>query len=661
MCALPNANLPRMLAVDFSKTLDPFFADLFGEGVGYVAVSYGKVPNKVTFYEWPAQKDQLVADAERRNKTTNVFYCPVLRQTTDVTDKGGLSAEVSRPVEPMPCLWADVDLVDDEGNPKDVNHTLLQRLARKGAWRVQSGRRGHEHVYFPLAEPVDLAKFERLNKDLKNALGADHAQSHAKWLRLPTYLTHKPVLAAPREVMIAKAPTKRFFADELQDLICPQRTRKAREGRRQGTRTPGAQRATEARVRRLLRRYATEAGDKSDQFAAVVMAGVEDGVSLDRLEALLDGHPVTPDRYEGRLRQEIERVADGHDAPADDADLVDAEPTWVTFSDVQERKVEWLWYGWLPTGKLVMMDGDPGVSKSTLALTIAAHITRGKDWPDGRRCPEGDVILLSAEDDPDDTMKPRLRLAGAKMDRVHLLTEVRDGDVRRPPTLGDVGPMRQMIERFSAKLVIVDVFMSYVPGKADSHKDQDVRAFLMHLKNLAQETGCAFLMLRHLNKSGGSNAKHRGGGSIGITGQARAVWTVGEDHEQPDVKVLSSAKVNNAPKPRSLAYMLDFDEESETGRVRWIGESDLRADDLVTETTPKKDGTRRSEAETFLMGLLTDAGGSMPSAELTEAMVAAGFSTGTTQRAKKALGVKSKKNSMDGPWMSCLPDAHARA
>jgi hypothetical protein len=213
-----------------------------------------------------------------------------------------------------------------------------------------------------------------------------------------------------------------------------------------------------------------------------------------------------------------------------------------------------------------------------------------------------------------------------------------------------------MIEHFGAKLVVVDVFMSYVPGKADSHKDQDVSSFLMQIKKLASETGCAFLMLRHLNKSGGANAKYRGGGSIGITGQARAVWTIGEDPERPGVRVLSAAKVNNAPRPHSLGYELDFDEESETGRVRWVGESDLSADDLVTDHAAGRPAPKRKAAETALVRLLTEAGGSMPSADLTDAMEQAGFAANTISQARMALGVvPEKEKKRHGRWMCRLP------
>lgn len=252
-------NRSNALTLDFCATLEPFFADLFGGGVGYVALSFGKVPNKAVFYKWPVQKAEMLAEAERRSgQGENVFYCPALLQTTDTSPRGGLDAKYCQSVEPFPCLWVDVDLTDDDGNPKNVDHTLLHRLARRGAWRVRSGRQGNEHVYFPLVEAVDLATFERLNTDLKNALGADHAQSRVKWLRLPTFLSYKPVLPHPREVTIFSAPTKRWDADELASLITPQRSRSTSPGQRQGTRTRSAQSSTEARVRRLLSKHASD-------------------------------------------------------------------------------------------------------------------------------------------------------------------------------------------------------------------------------------------------------------------------------------------------------------------------------------------------------------------------------------------------------------------
>lgn len=412
-----------------------------------------------------------------------------------------------------------------------------------------------------------------------------------------------------------------------------------------------------------------ECGEGTERFRrhhALVGACKDAGFDLARTVAIVEQFPPSIEKFGWRSGGVDKAVNDswealGRSSTPTHRTEADGDLGLISMADVQETKVEWIWYGWLPLGKIVTMDGDPGVAKSTLALTIAAHITSGREWPDGSPCPEGSVIVMSAEDDLDDTVKPRLRLAGAKMERVFAFDEVRDDDGRtRLPNLGDVEELRARIKRTGAKLVVVDVFMSYVPTKSDSHKDQDVRGFLHPLKKLATDTGCSFLMLRHLNKSGGGNAKSRGGGSIGISGASRAVWTVGEDREQNGVRVLSSAKVNNAPKPGSLQYTLDFDEDSETGRIRWLGGSALSADDLVAENSVKESPSQRSEAEAKIIELLTEADGWMASVEFNEAMTEAGFKPATVSRARKELGIVPRKDpAMDGRWGVSLP-AHPR-
>lgn len=627
------------MIIDFSHTpgsTEQFLDAVYRSGEGYMAMSFkrrrtGEWHDEM--FEWPQDRQDVDREIARRvDAGWDVYACSNLMETAD--RRKGNAARV----------W----VLSFELDAKASDPSLLHQL---NAVCVASGTPDHQHVYVLLAEATDAATANRLTEAIAKAV----SPQVGKWednalLRVPDTKNFKT--EPPRSVRLRKPIGKRWSLDDLETLIASRTPKKAPIKRRQGTRAPGRQGATEAGVIALLDRYANVAqGERNQAFHHIVRAAAEEGMSQGVVQRLLTGHAAAG-RFEaeGRLQVEIERS--WPDDREDEAEFVS-----VTFSDVHERKVEWLWYGWLPVGKIVMMDGDPGVSKSTLALTIAGHVSAGREWPDGRPCSEGDVIVLSAEDDPDDTMKPRLRLAGAKMDRVHLLTEVREDGRSRPPTLADIGPLRRMIKHFSAKLVIVDVFMSYIPGKADSHKDQDVRAFLFKVKELASETGCAFLMLRHLNKSSGANAKYRGGGSIGITGQARAVWTVGEDPERPGVRVLSAAKVNNAPRPASIAYELDFDEDSETGRIRWAGLSELSADDLVTEHTTKTAAPRRGEAETALMGLLTDAGGSMPSADLTDAMEAAGHNSSTTHRAKKALGVESRKDAaMDGRWTSYLPN-----
>lgn len=162
----------RSFVADFSNAPDPidqFLDAVFGEGVGYVAVSFGRVPTTPTFYPWPADKERLLADVERRQAKDNVFFCPALRANEGalkLPENCAKDQSPSLPVEPMPCLWADVDLITKDGTPKSVNVELLHSL---GGIQVRSGTPGHVHWYGPLTESVGLDEFDRLNPAVKNA------------------------------------------------------------------------------------------------------------------------------------------------------------------------------------------------------------------------------------------------------------------------------------------------------------------------------------------------------------------------------------------------------------------------------------------------------------------------------------------------------------
>ena len=229
-------------------------------------------------------------------------------------------------------------------------------------------------------------------------------------------------------------------------------------------------------------------------------------------------------------------------------------------ADVKPERVEWLWSGWLPRGKPVTLDGDPGLGKSTLALEFTATVTAGGAWPDGTRCDyPGAVLLMSAEDGLADTVRPRLDAAGADVTRVHAIEGVPTIDesgevVLRPPTLADVSAVEEAIIHTDARLLIVDVIMAYLPSGTDSHRDQDVRRVLSRLASVADRTGCTVLLLRHLNKAKGGDPLYRGGGSIGIVGAARAGMLVAADPDDPERRVLASVKSNLGPPPESQAY-----------------------------------------------------------------------------------------------------------
>lgn len=319
----------------------------------------------------------------------------------------------------------------------------------------------------------------------------------------------------------------------------------------------------------------------------------------------------------------------------------------VTLATVAPERVTWLWEGRLPVGKLVVLDGDPSLGKSTLALTFAAHVSTGKPWPDGAPCTAGDVVIMSAEDGLADTVRPRLDAAGGDPARVHALTEVRyateEGELAtRPPTLADVEILRDLITRVRARLLVVDVLMAYLP-RSDSHRDQDMRAVLHPVAALAEETGCTVLLLRHLNKTPGGSAMYRGGGSIGIVGAARAAFLVAPDpdDETGETRVLASIKSNLAVTPAAMTYRLESAPDSHVARVVWLGESEHRADSLLSAPSDAEERTERDEAVEWLTAYLTDKGGAAPAAEVMKAARADGIAERTLKRARQRAGVTS--------------------
>lgn len=202
----------------------------------------------------------------------------------------------------------------------------------------------------------------------------------------------------------------------------------------------------------------------------------------------------------------------------------------VTFSDVKAKKMKWLWPKYLPQGKVVILEGDPGLGKSLITVDWCARLSTGAKWPDGsknvRPC---NTIILSREDDPEDTIKPRLLAAGADTKRVMFFDESLvegEGSALELSTEG-VQNLRRTIKAHNAKMVVIDVLMAYMTN--DAYRDQAVRKMLTPLSRLATETGCTFVLLRHLTKAKNKNAKYRGSGSIGILGAARMSYVVAED------------------------------------------------------------------------------------------------------------------------------------
>jgi len=325
-----------------------------------------------------------------------------------------------------------------------------------------------------------------------------------------------------------------------------------------------------------------------------------------------------------------------------------AGATTVRLSDVEPEKVNWLWPARLPAGKLVILDGDPGVGKSTLAVDIAARVSTGRGWPDGGTCPTGAVLILSAEDGLADTIRPRLDAAAGDPTRVHALTEIRyvgeDGQLRaRPPTLSDVDELEEAIRRTGALLVVVDVLMAFLPGGVDSHRDSDVRSVLHRLAALAERTGCVILLLRHLNKSSGGSPLYRGGGSIAFIGAARSALLAAVDPEDDSRRVLAVTKANLSAMPPALGYRLVDSAENGCARVDWLGPTGHSAGDLLRRVDDDDETAGpRDQAVDWLGEVLAD--GPLPAREVKALARSAGISDRTLDRARQRAQIVTERS-----------------
>jgi hypothetical protein len=327
-------------------------------------------------------------------------------------------------------------------------------------------------------------------------------------------------------------------------------------------------------------------------------------------------------------------------------------------SEIEVERIEWLWDGRIVLGKLNILDGDPGLGKTMLALDIAARVTNGDTMPDGSPGigPAG-VVYFTAEDGQGDTLRPRLEAADGDARLVQGVTTIKyigeDGKpVERMPTFRDLAIIKQATEAVGAKLVIFDPFMAYMSGGANSFRDQDVRAELAPLAHLAQERGVAVLFIRHLNKSSGGSALYRGGGSIGIIGAARSGLIVAQHPDDESHVVLSRSKGNFAMKPPDLEYSISANSGG-VPFITWHGESRYSAMALVSATQSDGDGrSGASEAVDFLLDALAE--GPRPSKELEAEARPLGITVKNLRNARQKLGIKPYRGGgigSDGQWM----------
>lgn len=335
----------------------------------------------------------------------------------------------------------------------------------------------------------------------------------------------------------------------------------------------------------------------------------------------------------------------------------------VRLSDVKPEPVTWLWEGYIPLGMLTVLDGDPGLGKSTVILDLASRLSRGDAMPDGSNGPTASgTVLLSAEDDLARVIRPRLDATGADLERVAVVRMWASVSEQREPTLSpkDLVEVERNVLELGALLVVVDPLMAYLPQDVDAHRDQDVRRVLSALRGLAERTGAAVVVVRHLNKAPGASPLYRGGGSIGIVAAARSGLLLAAEpgDSTNSVRVLASVKSNLAPPPASLRLRLTNAPGTAFARVSWEGASGHTAASLLELPPSPKDRSALDEAEGFLRELL--AAGPVMAREAEDEAKAGGISARTLRRARERLGVVPRKAGQPGEtgqhWQWALPE-----
>lgn len=351
-------------------------------------------------------------------------------------------------------------------------------------------------------------------------------------------------------------------------------------------------------------------------------------------------------------------------AGRDSADRI----TYRRASEIQAKPIHWLWQGRIARGKVSVLAGNPGLGKSQVTASMAAVVTTGGTWPVDRTvCDGGNVVILSAEDDAADTIRPRLEAAGADLLRVFILDAVVEGyradggEIQRAFNLKtDLSRLGAMLDEIGgAALIVIDPITAYL-GDADSHKNAEIRALLAPLSDLAAKHGAAVVCVSHLNKMGGGEALMRVTGSLAFVAAARSAWLVAKDLEDDTRRLFLPLKNNIGNDKNGLAFAVQSAQVKseagliETSRVMWEAEAvTVTANEAMIPQGDPDEQSATDEAQGWLRELL--GAGPMKAAEVQKEARQAGIGDKPLRRARERLGIKPTKRDFKGGWEWGLP------
>ena len=308
----------------------------------------------------------------------------------------------------------------------------------------------------------------------------------------------------------------------------------------------------------------------------------------------------------------------------------------IKMSEIQSQEVAWLWFPFIPYGKLTIVQGDPGDGKTTLVLNIAAKLSKGEGLDSKMKLTEPlNVIYQSAEEGLADTVKPRLETAGANCENISVIDE----SIKSLSMIDE--RLEEAVIRTKAKLLILDPIQAYLGGGMDMNRANEARDMTKRLSLLAEKYKCAILLIGHMNKAGGNKAAYRGMGSIDFFAVARSVLLVGRIEGEPDLRAVVQIKNNLAAFGHSKAFRL-----TETG-FEWIGDYEITADEVLGGIAPK---VNKLEQAKKMLRELAETSTSVQSSEIFDMAEDLNISKRTLENAKKELGIKARRIGNSWYW-----------
>lgn len=310
----------------------------------------------------------------------------------------------------------------------------------------------------------------------------------------------------------------------------------------------------------------------------------------------------------------------------------------ICMNDVEQTEVDWLWYPYIPFGKLTIVQGNPGEGKTFFAMQLAAACTNQKFLPDMEPFEPFNMISQTAEDGLGDTVKPRLVSSGADLNRVLVID-----DSDNPLSLAD-DRIEKAIRENNARLMVIDPLQAFLGANVDMNRANEVRPIFRKLADIAQSTGCAIVMIGHLNKASGTQSTYRGLGSINIAAVVRSILFVGKVKDDPTTRVIVHEKSSLAPPGQALAFSL-----GDQKGFRWIGAYDISAENLLAGGEGTKAELKQEQAMKLIYELLSD-GREVSVAELNKEAIERGISERTVRMVRNSMKEKLESERRGKDW-----------